>query len=140
MKSNKQKIYKKGLVWGAWDGLHVGHLNLLRRAKERCKELYVGVNADEYIEEIKGHQPIYSYKQRCEAIDLYAWQFVDATFTQNLSRITKQSAVDKLQPDVIFVGDDWKNKDWDGEKLGIPVIYLPRTKGISSSILREKLH
>jgi len=133
------KKYKKGMCWGAWDGLHVGHLNLLSNAKDRCKKLYVGVSSDKYIKKIKGHKPIFNFSERCDALDKYASKYVDEMFIQDLDIATKEQRVKLFKPDVIFVGDDWKGKYWDGAELGVRVVYLPRTKGISSTLLRKRV-
>ena len=128
--------YKRGICWGTWDGLHVGHFNILSRAKKLCDELYVGISNDEYVYYHKGHYPMFTRKDRGYHLGLYANKYIKKTFTQRLE-VSKKETVDKYKPDVIFVGDDWLGKDWDRAKLGIPVIYLPRTQNISSTKLRK---
>jgi len=130
------KKYKRGICWGTWDGLHVGHLTLLENASKLCEKLYVGVSDDEYVIKHKGHKPMFTWLDRTSAIKKFAKDYVYTRFHQDRN-FTKKVAVKYYNPDVIFVGDDWKGKDWDGAKLGVPVIYLPYTKNISSTKLRE---
>lgn len=133
-----EKLYMRGVCWGAWDGLHIGHFNLLRNASELCNELYVGVSSDEYIKKVKKHEPMFFYLDRRMHLEEHAKLYYKRAFKQDLKKYTKEWAIREFHPDVIFVGDDWEKKKWDGAKLGVEVIYLPYTRGISSTILRKR--
>lgn len=128
--------YKRGITFGVFDMFHIGHLNLLRNAKELCDELIVCVSSDAYCLKYKGVNPTIPGLDRLEIIE--AIEYVDEVDVQCIKK-PKQYTVDEYKPDVIFVGDDWKGKDWDGARLGIPVVYLPYTREISSTILRKQL-
>jgi len=130
------KKYKRGITFGAYEIFHQGHFNLLKRASAQCEKLTVCISSDEYIEEIKGHKSVIRFELRQEII--FSMPFVDDVASQDLN-FGKREAVKFFKPDVIFVGDDWNERTFKGEGLGIPVIYLPRTKGISSTLLRKKL-
>ena len=116
-----------GYTSGVFDMFHIGHLNILKRAKELCDFLIVGVSTDELVREYKHKSPIISYDNR-KAINR-----------------DKMSAYHRLHFDVMFVGDDWKGNSLFQEveaelnKNGAKVVYFPYTKGISSTILRDKL-
>ena len=133
---NANKKYKLGIAFGAFDLFHIGHLNLLQNAKGYCDNLIVCVSTDDYILEKKGHLPVIPYIERARIVE--AIKCVDGIGIQSLY-ITKQDSVNLYKPEVVLVGDDWRDKEWDGSKLGIPVVYLPYTREITSTILRKKL-
>lgn len=97
-------------------------------------ELLVGVTTDEACLARKGKRPIVPYEQRCEL--LLALRFVRGVFPQDAQH-TKAWAVREYRPDALFVADDWTPDTFDGEGLGVPVWYLPRTPNVSSTYLRE---
>lgn len=131
------KRYKIGICWGVWDFMHEGHLNLLEAASNQCYELIVGVSTDEYVESVKNKKPFFTFKHRIRLVN--SLDFVSAAVPQGLQGNGKKEMVDIFKPDVIFVGDDWDGKDWNGAKLGVPVVYLPYTKGISSTEIMKKV-
>lgn len=135
------KKYKVGYTTGVYDMFHVGHLNILKKAKEQCEYLIVGVSTDELVENYKGKTPMIPYEQRKEIIE--AIKYVD--------KVIPQTTMDKFEAwkhekfDVIFHGDDWKNSKTYNEieerlkKVGVDFIYFPYTKGTSSTMLRKKI-
>ena len=131
------KKYVVGLTFGAYEHFHYGHVNLLKNAKKLCNKLIVCVSDDEYIKEHKKHHPLQTYKKRAMVVG--AIRYVDAVDRQGL-RFSKKEAIKKHRPDVLFVGDDWTPDTYAGEGLGVPVIYLPHTKEISSTIIKSKLY
>lgn len=134
------KKYKVGYTSGVYDMFHIGHLNLLKRAKEQCDYLVVGVTTDE-LAMYKNKKPIIPYAERAEIIS--SIKYVDEVVPQE--NMDKLSACKKYGAEVIFVGDDWKGTEkWnqiekDLETIGAVVVYFPYTQGTSSTILREKL-
>lgn len=135
------KKYKIGYTTGVFDMFHIGHLNILRKAKDLCDFLIVGVSTDELVQSYKAKTPIISFEERKQIVE--AIKYVDKVIAQ--SSMDKIATVNTLKYDVVFVGSDWKGtKKWiDYEKefnaYGVDVIYLEHTDGISSTILREKL-
>lgn len=123
-----------GVAFGVFDLLHFGHVHLLREAKSRCSRLLVGVTTDEYAAARKGRSPVIPYRQRRAILE--ALSHVTATFKQD-ETFTKAQAVNAFEPDVIFVGDDWNPSTFDGEGLGVPVIYIPRLPEWSTSRIRD---
>lgn len=119
---------------------HIGHLNILKRAKEQCDYLVVGVTTDE-LAQYKNKSAIIPFEERLAIVD--AIKYVDKAVPQE--NMNKLEACKKYNADVIFVGDDWKGTDkWnkieqDLATIGAKVVYFPYTKGTSSTILREKL-
>lgn len=135
------KKYKIGYTTGVFDMFHIGHLNILKRAKEECEHLIVGVSTDELVKSYKNKTPIIPYEERAEIVkDI---KYVDEVVPQ-ISRY-KMEAYERIKFNAMFVGDDWKGKPlWvEVEKKlkekGVDVVYFLYTKHISSTILREKL-
>ena len=130
-----------GYTTGVFDMFHIGHLNILKRAKEHCDFLIVGVTTDELCESYKHKLPIIPFEERKAIIE--AIKYVDKVVPQ-LNR-DKFSAWEEYKFDVMFVGDDWKGSDLFEvvEKklnaVGCRVEYLPYTQGTNSTILREKV-
>lgn len=135
-----EKKYKIGYTTGVFDMFHIGHLNILRRAKEQCDYLIVGVTTDELCMSRKSKQPIINQKDRMEIVS--AIRYVDRVVSQD--NMDKLAAVRDYGADVVFVGSDWKGTEaWNNyEKqfatLGCEVVYLDHTDGVSSTILRRK--
>ncbi len=135
------KKYKIGYTTGVFDLFHVGHLNILKRAKELCDYLIVGVSTDELVKEYKHKTPVIPFEERKEIVS--AIKYVDEVYTQK--NMNKFEAWEDLHFNVIFHGDDWKNSDLykENEKklseVGVECVYFPYTKNISSTILKEKL-
>lgn len=135
------KKYRVGYTTGVFDMFHVGHLNILRKAKEQCDYLIVGVSTDELVREYKNKTPIIPFEERSEIVR--SIDCVDKVIPQ-VNR-DKYEAWKELRFDVMFVGDDWKGKplfmkvEDDFRKVGVEVVYFPYTKDTSSTILREKL-
>src|SRR5690625_473291 len=118
------KQYKIGYTTGVFDLFHVGHLNILKRAKEQCEYLIVGVSTDELVMEYKHKQPVIPYTERIEIVA--GIKYVDKVVPQ----ITREKFVawEHLLFDVMFVGDDWKGNALFKEvekrlkKVGVDVI------------------
>lgn len=131
-----------GYTTGVYDMFHIGHLNILKRAKEQCDYLIVGVSTDELVQHDKHKTPIISFEERCAIVD--AIKYVDKVVPQVDKN--KFGAWEKYRFQKMFVGSDWKGSpQWiDFEKqlspVGVEIVYIPHTDGISSSMLREKIH
>ena len=123
-----------GLTWGVWDLLHVGHVRFLQRAAARVDRLYVGVTTDEHCIARKGKRPVITYEDRIEM--LLSLPTVHHCFPQS-GNYTKADAVRDYHPTVLLVASDWTPFTYEGRDLGVPVVYLPRTEGVSSTSLRE---
>jgi glycerol-3-phosphate cytidylyltransferase len=136
------KKYKIGYTTGVYDMFHIGHLNILERAKQQCDYLIVGVSTDELVQQDKHKTPVIPYEERAKIVA--AIQYVDMVVPQRDKN--KLAAWETYQFDKMFVGDDWKGSDaWNGfEKqfapLGVEIVYLPHTDGTSSTLLTQVLH
>ena len=136
-----KKKYSVGYTTGVYDMFHIGHLNILRRAKEQCETLIVGVTTDELCYKRKNKTPIINQEDRKAIVE--AIRYVDKVVFQ--ADMEKVRPVKELGADVVFVGSDWKGTEaWnqyekDFAAVGCTVVYLDHTDGISSSILRGKI-
>lgn len=136
------KKYKVGYTTGVYDMFHIGHLNIIARAKEMCDTLIVGVTTDELCYKRKNKYPIICEADRMAIVG--AIRYVDKVVPQ--VDMDKVKAVKELGADAVFVGSDWKGTDaWNKyekefAEVGCTVVYLDHTDGISSTILREKLN
>ena len=133
--------YKIGYTQGVYDMFHIGHLNLINRAKERCDYLIVGVNSDELVKSYKNKMPVIGEIDRAEIVrNLKA---VDECII--VSTLDKTELCRQLGFNAVFIGDDWKgNPRWqqtqeDLKKYNADVYFLPYTQNISSTILRDEV-
>jgi glycerol-3-phosphate cytidylyltransferase len=130
-----------GYTTGVYDLLHVGHVNLLRRARSLCDRLIVGVSSDELVQKNKGKLPVLDLASRLEIVA--ALKYVDAVVPQ--TDIDKFKVYKNFKFDILFVGDDWLGTpSWDEYEglaagLGVKIIYLPYTTQVSTTQLRTSL-
>lgn len=135
----KDKII--GYTAGVFDLFHIGHLNILKRAKAECDYLIVAVSTDELVEEYKHKTPIIPYDERKSIVE--SIKYVDEVVPQ-INR-DKMASWEKYKFDKMFVGDDWKGDKMFQEleekfrEKGVGIVYFPYTKGTSSTYLREVL-
>lgn len=140
-KVNKMAKYKIGYTTGVFDMFHVGHLNIIRKAKEQCDYLIVGVSTDEVVEDYKHKTPVICFEDRIKIVE--AIRYVDKAVPQ--TTMDKTVAWRELKFDAIFHGDDWKGTGYYNEceeqlkKLGVDVVFLPHTPGISSTDIVKKI-
>jgi glycerol-3-phosphate cytidylyltransferase len=129
---NKNK--KTVLTYGTFDFLHIGHINILRRAKDLGGELIVGLSTDEF-NRIKHKQSFSTYEERKKILE--AIRYVDLVIPEN-SWEQKKDDIALYKVDVFVMGDDWEG-EFDFLKKYCEVVYLPRTSGISTSIIKDEI-
>ena len=122
------------ITYGTFDMFHVGHLNLLRRLSEMGDRLIVAVSTDEF-NKGKGKKTLIPYDQRSQIVE--SIKYVDMVVPEE-SWEQKLSDVKKYNVDVFAIGEDWKGKFDFLEDL-CEVVYLPRTKNISTTDLKKSL-
>lgn len=131
------KKYKVGYTTGVYDMFHIGHLNILKKAKEQCDYLIVGVSTDELVQIDKNKTPVIPYEERATIVS--ALKYVDKVVPQ--MNKDKMSAWEKYKFNAMFVGSDWEGtSQWNKfeeefEPLGVDIVYLPHTDGICSTDL-----
>jgi glycerol-3-phosphate cytidylyltransferase len=129
-----------GYTSGVFDLFHVGHLNILKRARALCDRLIVGVTVDKLVG-YKGAEAVVPFNERIEIVQ--SIKYVDLAVPQD--DLDKLEMCKKLKFDVMFIGDDWYDtprfKKFE-EKLatmGVKIIYLPYTGGVSTTERKQKL-
>lgn len=135
---NIQKAYKIGYVPGVFDLFHIGHLNLIRRCKERSEYLIVGVLTDELVEYYKHKRPYIPYQERAEIVA--ALKYVDKVVPVDFSNTDKMDAWNLYHYDCHFSGSD-HGEDWNEicERLravGSNMEFFPYTEGTSSTQIK----
>lgn len=131
-----------GYTTGVFDMFHIGHLNIIKRAKAQCDYLIVGVSTDELVQHDKDKTPIIPFADRCAIVE--AIKYVDKVVSQPDKN--KFAAWERYHFNKMFVGSDWKGTEaWNRFEaqfapVGVEIIYLDHTEGISSTILRDKLN
>ncbi|MBU2994070.1 adenylyltransferase/cytidyltransferase family protein [Octadecabacter sp. 1_MG-2023] len=124
---------KRVITFGTFDVLHIGHINILERAKALGSHLCVGISSDQLNFSKKGRNPIYSEKQRLKIIS--SLRFVDEVFIEE-SLDLKGGYLKQYSADILVMGDDWTGK-FDMFSSQCEVKYLPRTPAISTTEIIE---
>lgn len=130
-----------GYAPGAYDMFHVGHLNILRQAKQHCDHLIAGVVSDEMCELTKGKRPVVPLAERMEIVSHIS--FVDEVVAEVVP--DKVETWRRVGFDVLFKGDDWRGTpkglklERDFAELGVEIVYFPYTIHTSSTLLRKAL-
>ena len=130
-----------GYAAGAFDLFHIGHLNLLRHAKQHCDILIAGVVSDEMLRQVKGIEPVIPTAERADIVRHIS--FVDDVHVETTP--SKIDAWREVGFTHFFKGDDWRGTE-KGLRLerefgvvGVEVVYFPYTAHTSSSALRRAL-
>jgi glycerol-3-phosphate cytidylyltransferase len=128
---------KVGFTCGAFDVLHAGHFLMLDEAKKQCDYLIVGLQTDPSIDRPEKNKPVQTVDERF--IQLSACRFVDEViiYTTEMELI---EWLKKIMPDIRILGEDWKNKNFTGIELGIPIFFNSRKHDYSSSNLRKRIY
>lgn len=126
---------------GVFDMFHIGHLNIMRNARELCDRLIVGVVSDERAEIAKGQPPVVPLTERLEIVR--SIRHVDAAVVEDVG--DKREMWRRLGFTMIVKGGDWKDTakgdklESDFAPLGVQIVYLPYTVHTSSTLLRQGL-
>ena len=128
---------KKVLTVGVYDLLHIGHVELFRKAKALGDYLIVAVQDSDVVLKFKPEaKMVYSTEERCYMVR--AIRYVDEVIPEYTWEQKIKDVVDN-QVDVFVMGDDWAGQ-FDFLKDYCEVVYLPRTEGISTTKIKNDLH
>lgn len=137
-----KKPYEVGFIQGTFDMFHIGHYNVITKAKEYCEKLIVGVNTDELVRSFKNKTPIIPTEERIMVVE--SIRGVDQAVS--IDHRDKIKAAEMYGFSVLIMGDDWKGSTFYNNELaqqlkkyGVDIVYLPYTKGVSSTELRKKI-
>jgi len=135
------KKLEVGYTSGVYDLFHVGHLNILKSAKEHCKHLIVGVSTDELVMQYKKKKPVIPFKERIAIVSVI--KYVDEVVPQD--DLDKVLAWEKHRYNALFGGSDWVKNNTIAkakqllEPQGVEIILFPYTDTTSSTMLTEVL-
>ena len=137
------KKYRIGYTAGVYDLFHVGHLNLIKRAKERCDFLIVGVLSDELVVKFKKNPPYIPFEERKQILE--AIRYVDQVVVVTEENHEKMKAWNQLHFDCLFSGDDYSgNPYWVEDQkslqgVGSNIEFFPYTKSTSSTMIKAAI-
>jgi len=121
------------ITFGTYDIFHVGHVNIIERAKLHGDHLIVGVSSDKLNISKKGRPPVYCEDDRQHIIR--SMRCVDEVFLEESLEL-KADYIKYYNADILVMGDDWEGK-FDHLKDICQVIYLPRTPSVSTTEIIE---
>ena len=126
-------LSRRVITFGTFDVFHIGHVNILERAKQEGGYLIVGVSSDKLNFSKKQRYPVYSQQQRVKIVQ--SLRFVDEVFIEESLEL-KPNYIEDYRADVLVMGDDWTGRFDDMKEL-CEVSYLPRTPSISTTEIIE---
>ena len=125
---------KKGVIAGNFDVIHPGYIKMFRECKDNCTEFIVLLHSDPSIERPNKIKPILSVDERIET--LMSIKYIDNVFTYTYEN-ELIDLLKKIKPDIRFLGDDYKGRSYTGYDLKIPIYYLTRTHGWSTTKFKK---
>lgn len=135
--------YKVGYLSGVFDLYHVGHLNLIQRAKGRCEYLMIGLLTDELVVRFKKNPPYIPYEERRRILE--SVRYVDEVVAVTDENHEKMKAWNLYHFDCLFSGDDYaQNPYWMEDKknlqnVGSNIEFFPYTKSTSSTMIKAAI-
>ncbi|MCW2527332.1 MAG: cytidyltransferase [Pseudonocardiales bacterium] len=130
-----------GYASGVFDMFHIGHLNILKRARAQCDFLVAGVVSDQVVRDAKGKEPMISLAERMQIVR--GVKYVDSVIVDNAT--SKLDVWERVHFEVIFKGDDWRGTDkgldleTELATVGARVVYFPYTTDTSSTTRRREI-
>ena len=129
---------------GTFDLFHYGHVNFLKQCSLLCDKIIVGLNTDQFVTEYKS-KPVINYEER--RLYLLSCKYVFDVVPNTFGKDSKPTIL-SIKPNIIAIGDDWAKKDYYKqmdftqdwlEENNIVLVYIPYTKGISSSEIKNRI-
>tara|TARA_E500000178_G_C16807340_1_gene655340 strand:+ start:287 stop:691 length:405 start_codon:yes stop_codon:yes gene_type:complete len=128
---------KKVFVSGCFDILHAGHIKLLHRAKTLGNDLYVGIDSDKRVKKSKGpNRPVNNEKNRLDMLRSLRIIKSVRIFGSDKSLL---NMIRRIKPDILLLGDDWKNKKIIGKNLVKKIVFFKRIKKYSTTKIIDKI-
>ena len=130
------KILKLGIIAGNFDIIHPGYVKLFKECKINCDKFIILLHSDPSIERPKKLKPVLSVKERKEMLLCFKQidQVYQYTYESELYDLIKT-----IKPDIRFLGEDYKDKDYTGKDLNIPVHWINRNHGWSTTKFKHKI-
>ena len=134
MKNENKKII--GFTCSAFDLIHAGHYLMLKEVRGQCDFLIVGLQLDPSVDRKNKNKPVQTLKER--KIQLGACKYIDKIMIYKTEKDLIQ-LLKKIKPDIRFIGEDWKGKNYTGKELSIKVIFNSRNHNYSTTNLRKRI-
>ena len=134
----ENKTYKKGIIAGNFDVIHPGYIDMFRECSSLCDEFILLLHTDPSIERPKEKlKPILSVQDRMKI--LFSIRFITNIYTYTYENELVELLKD-INPDIRFLGDDYQNKTYTGFELNIPIHYISREHGWSTTKFKQMIH
>ena len=127
---------RKGIIAGNFDVMHPGYIKMFRECKSYCDKFIVFLHTDPSIERPHKLKPILSLEERIEMLESIKYIDEVAFYTYEAELL---KLLDAYQPDIRFLGDDYKGKTYTGFELNIPIHYLDRSHGWSTTKFKHMI-
>ena len=127
-------MYKTGVIAGNFDVIHPGYIKMFKECKSYCQQFLILLHVDPSIERPEKLKPILTKEERTEVLTSIKW--IDSiayyTYEKELVELLKG-----IEPDIRFLGDDYRGKTYTGFELDIPIHYLNRDHGWSTTKFKK---
>lgn len=128
--------YDIGVIAGNFDVLHPGYLKMFQEIEKNCERLFILLHDDPTIERPEKKKPILSIDERREMLKQFTWHHTILTYNTESELLF---LLKSINPDVRFLGDDYIGKAYTGFELNIPIIYLDRSHGWSTTKFKQAI-
>lgn len=125
---------KKGIIAGNFDVIHPGYIAMFKECKKHCDEFIVFLHSDPTIERPEKIKPVLSVQERDEM--LMSIKYIDNVFVYD-TEADLLNLLGLIKPNIRFLGDDYKGKRFTGDNLNIPIHYLDRSHGWSTTKFKK---
>ena len=134
--TDRDEIVDKGVIAGSFAVIHVGYTRMLKEAQYNCRELFILLHDDPTIERPHKNKPVHTAAERSEILQMLCPFAIILKYNTESELLTLIKSID---PDVRFMGDDYQGKSYTGDDLDIPVHWIDRSHGWSSTDFINKL-
>jgi len=125
-----------GIIAGNFDVLHPGYLKMFQEIENNCEKLFILLHDDPTIERPEKKKPILSVDERREMLKQFTWHHTILTYNTEEELLF---LIKSINPDVRFLGDDYIDKPYTGDDLGIPVYWISRSHGWSTTKFKQAI-
>ena len=129
-----KSLYNMGIIAGNFDVIHPGYIKMFKECKSYCKQFIVLLHTDPSIERPEKLKPILTKEERTEVLTSIRYIDVIAYYTYEKELV---DLIKSLSPDIRFLGDDYRGKTYTGFELDIPIHYLNRDHGWSTTKFKK---
>jgi glycerol-3-phosphate cytidylyltransferase len=128
--------YEIGIIAGNFDVIHPGYVRLFKEMNDNCQKQYILLQDDPTIERPEKLKPILTTEERKEMLEYF---FNKPTFLTYNTETELKFLIQSINPDVRFLGDDYLEKPYTGDDLGIPIHWISRSHGWSTTKFKKQI-